>query len=48
MLIGQVKLVYPATATAVRRSTRRCHTPTKLNGEPVEVVSTVIVNFVLQ
>ena len=35
-------------AAAVDAVSRWCYTPTRLNGEPVEVVSTVSVNFVLQ
>jgi TonB family protein len=36
------------SSAAIDAVNRWCYTPTKLNGEPVEVVSTVSVNFVLQ
>jgi TonB family protein len=39
----------PVLADAAMDAVRRwCYTPTKLNGQPVEVVSTVSINFVLR
>ena len=49
--IAETKIISgdPVLASAALDAVRRwCYTPTKLNGEPVEVVSTVTVNFELQ
>jgi TonB family protein len=49
--IANIKVISgaPVLADAAMDAVRRwCYTPTKLNGQPVEVVSTVSVNFVLR